>query len=88
MAKVLITGISGFIGSSIARALLAEGASVRGIDNLSTGKIANLDEIRSQIDLRMSLLARRFVIGPLILPNRCDYTRKTPFPVVCLSKSL
>ncbi len=43
MAKVLITGVSGFIGSSIARALLAEGASVRGIDNLSTGKIANLD---------------------------------------------
>lgn len=53
MAKVLITGISGFIGSSIARALLAEGASVRGIDNLSTGKIANLDEIRNRIDLRM-----------------------------------
>ena len=53
MAKVLITGISGFIGSSIARALLAEGATVRGIDNLSTGKIANLDEIRGQIDLRM-----------------------------------
>ncbi|MDP9039554.1 MAG: SDR family oxidoreductase [Acidobacteriota bacterium] len=53
MAKALITGISGFIGSSIARALLREGATVRGIDNLSTGKIANLDEIRDRIDLRM-----------------------------------
>ena len=52
MAKVLVTGISGFIGSSIARALLAEGAEVRGIDDLSTGKIANLEAIRSQIDLR------------------------------------
>jgi nucleoside-diphosphate-sugar epimerase len=52
MAKVLITGISGFIGSSLARGLLAEGATVRGVDNLSTGKIANLDEIRSRIDFR------------------------------------
>lgn len=52
MANVLITGISGFIGSSLARGLLAEGATVRGIDNLSTGNLANLDEIRSRIDLR------------------------------------
>ncbi|GAC1416675.1 MAG: NAD-dependent epimerase/dehydratase family protein [Acidobacteriaceae bacterium] len=62
MAKVLITGISGFIGSSIARALLAEGATVRGIDNLSTGKIANLDEIRDRIDLRMEDIQDRKAI--------------------------
>jgi len=54
MAKVLITGISGFIGSSIARGLLAEGATVRGIDDLSTGRIENLEEIRAQIDLRQA----------------------------------
>jgi UDP-glucose 4-epimerase len=54
MAKVLITGVAGFIGSSLARGLLAEGATVRGIDNLSTGKIGNLDEIRSQIDFRQA----------------------------------
>jgi UDP-glucose 4-epimerase len=53
MAKALVTGIAGFIGSSLARGLLAEGADVRGIDNLSTGKIENLDGIRSQIDLRV-----------------------------------
>ncbi len=52
MAKVLITGISGFIGSSLARGLLAEGATVRGVDNLCTGNLANLEEIRSQIDFR------------------------------------
>lgn len=62
MAKVLVTGISGFIGSSIARALLAEGATVRGIDNLSTGKIANLDEIRDRIDLRMDDIQDRKAI--------------------------
>ncbi|MCU1222787.1 MAG: NAD-dependent epimerase/dehydratase [Edaphobacter sp.] len=52
MSTALITGISGFIGSSIARALLAEGATVRGIDNLSTGNIANLEDIRRQLDFR------------------------------------
>jgi UDP-glucose 4-epimerase len=50
--KVLITGIAGFIGSNLARGLLAEGASVRGIDNLSTGKLRNLEEIAGRIDLR------------------------------------
>lgn len=62
MAKVLVTGISGFIGSSIARALLEQGATVRGIDNLSTGKIANVDEIRSRIDLRMEDIQDREAI--------------------------
>jgi nucleoside-diphosphate-sugar epimerase len=52
MATALITGVAGFIGSSIARALLAEGATVRGLDNLSTGNIANIESIRSQIDFR------------------------------------
>jgi UDP-glucose 4-epimerase len=51
MAKILITGVCGFIGSSLARALVAEGASVRGIDNMSSGKMENLEGIRSQVEL-------------------------------------
>ena len=50
MSLYLITGIGGFIGSSIARTLLARGESVRGVDNFSTGKTENLDEIADQID--------------------------------------
>jgi UDP-glucose 4-epimerase len=50
MSTVLITGIAGFIGSSIARALVNEGATVRGIDNLSSGSPANLEGIRKLID--------------------------------------
>ena len=42
MAKYLVTGAAGFIGRSIAATLLARGESVRGIDNFSTGKRANL----------------------------------------------
>src|SRR4051794_34565137 len=52
MAKYLITGIAGFIGSSIARALFAQGDEVRGIDNLCTGKRDNLTDILGQIDFR------------------------------------
>ena len=52
MSKYLVTGIAGFIGSAIARALLDRGETVRGIDNFSTGRRENLDEIRDRIDLR------------------------------------
>jgi UDP-glucose 4-epimerase len=41
----LVTGGAGFIGSHIARALVAAGARVRVIDDLSTGYVENLDEI-------------------------------------------
>jgi UDP-glucose 4-epimerase len=54
MATYVITGIAGFIGSALARAVLAQGDQVRGIDNLSTGRLENLMEIRSRIDFRES----------------------------------
>jgi len=52
MSSYLITGIAGFIGSTLARGVLAQGNQVRGIDNLSTGKRANIAEIKDRIDLR------------------------------------
>jgi nucleoside-diphosphate-sugar epimerase len=57
MALYLITGVAGFIGSSIARALLSRGDRVRGVDNLSTGKQENLDDIRDRIDFRQADIA-------------------------------
>ncbi len=42
MANYLVTGVAGFIGRSIAAALLARGDTVRGIDNFITGKRSNL----------------------------------------------
>jgi len=50
-SSCLVTGGAGFIGSSIARALLARGDRVRVIDNFSSGKRANLTEISADIDL-------------------------------------
>jgi len=52
MSLYLITGIGGFIGSSLARALVARGEQVRGVDNFSTGKRENIAEILDQIDFR------------------------------------
>src|SRR5271170_6833074 len=52
MALYLITGIGGFIGSSLARALLAKNEQVRGVDNFATGKRENLHEILPRIDFR------------------------------------
>jgi nucleoside-diphosphate-sugar epimerase len=52
MSLYLITGIGGFIGSSLARELLRHGEQVRGVDNFSTGKPDNLAEIMAEIDFR------------------------------------
>jgi len=54
MALYLITGIGGFIGSSLARALLSRGEQVRGVDNFSTGKRENLADILTRVDFRES----------------------------------
>ena len=51
MAVYLVTGIAGFIGSALAHVLLERGERVRGSDNFSTGKAANVAGIRSRIEL-------------------------------------
>ena len=51
MSLYLITGIAGFIGSTLARGVLEQGNKVRGIDNFSTGKRENLAEIHDRVDL-------------------------------------
>lgn len=52
MAQFLITGIAGFIGSTLAHTLVEQGQDVRGIDNLSTGDLDNLADIRDSIDFQ------------------------------------
>lgn len=50
MEKFLVTGGAGFIGSNICKRLVAEGCFVRVVDNLLTGKRANLAPIMDKID--------------------------------------
>lgn len=59
MAKYVVTGAAGFIGRSIAAALLARGESVRGVDSFITGKRSNL----------VGLEAMEFIEGDLADPT-------------------
>jgi UDP-glucose 4-epimerase len=61
LASYLVTGVAGFIGRSIAAALLARGERVRGIDSFITGRRANL----------AGLEAMEFVEGDLADPAAC-----------------
>lgn len=61
MSKYLVTGAAGFIGRSIAAALLKRGETVRGVDNLITGRRENL----------VGLEGMEFVEGDLTDPGQC-----------------
>jgi UDP-glucose 4-epimerase len=61
LTKYLVTGAAGFIGRSIAAALLKRGEAVRGIDNFITGKRGNL----------AGLEAMEFIEADLTDPQHC-----------------
>jgi dTDP-glucose 4,6-dehydratase len=46
--KILLTGAAGFLGSHLCDALLAEGASVIGVDNFCTGNLENLAHLQNE----------------------------------------
>jgi UDP-glucose 4-epimerase len=51
MATYLVTGGAGFIGSNIARALVARGENVRILDNFATGRESNLEGLHDKVEL-------------------------------------
>ena len=48
--KFVVTGGAGFIGSNIVKELVNLGHSIKVIDNLHTGKLENLSEIKNKIE--------------------------------------
>ena len=52
--RYLITGGAGFIGSNLCRKLLADGHSVACLDDLSTGKYDNIEELENNTNLNFS----------------------------------
>ncbi|MGB3058031.1 MAG: NAD-dependent epimerase/dehydratase family protein, partial [Candidatus Omnitrophota bacterium] len=80
MAKYLVTGGAGFIGSNIVEALVGRGEKVRVLDDLSTGEEENLEpfmdriefrkgDIRSEDDVKKALDGIDFVIHQAALRN-------------------
>ena len=51
MKRVLVTGGAGFIGSHIVEELMRGGASVRVLDNFSSGKRENLETFRGDLEI-------------------------------------
>ena len=68
MAKVLVTGGAGFIGSHLATALVDRGDEVVVVDNFSTGRRENLDHLEGRVqviqgDLLDIETLRRVMVG-------------------------
>ena len=66
MSHYVVTGGAGFIGSALVRALIANGKSVHVIDNLSTGKLENLEEVAQDVTFHEVDLRDYDRIAPII----------------------
>ncbi|MHB8173002.1 MAG: GDP-mannose 4,6-dehydratase, partial [Nitrospirota bacterium] len=67
MARILITGGAGFIGSHLADRFLADGHEVICVDNLITGDVSNISHIKSErfTFVKYDVTNYLFVDGPL-----------------------
>ena len=63
--RVLVTGGAGFIASHLADHLLAEGHSVVALDDLSTGRHANVEHLLGRPNFE-------FVLGSILNPDVVD----------------
>jgi len=73
MVTALVTGVAGFIGSSLADALLDRGYEVRGIDNFATGRRENLDRLAGRGEFSFSELNIRNQDGVREIMAGVDY---------------
>ena len=62
MARYLVTGGAGFIGSHVVDRLVGEGHRVRVLDDLSSGKLENLADVRSTIEFLQADLRDRAAV--------------------------
>jgi nucleoside-diphosphate-sugar epimerase len=66
MKKYVVTGGAGFIGSTLVRTLVEAGGQVVVIDNLLTGHIRNLAEVRDRIEVHILDIRDGAAIAPVI----------------------
>ena len=79
--KILITRGAGFIGSHLAERLLEQGHEVLIIDNLWTGRLANIEKIQNneQLHLIVDTILNESVMNELIF--KVDHN--LPYPHSC-----
>lgn len=70
--SVLVTGGAGFLGSHLVEKVLRRGANVTVADDLSTGHLENLGEVRSLVEFRQVDLARPDSARELLAHGRFD----------------
>ncbi|HMB70801.1 MAG TPA: NAD-dependent epimerase/dehydratase family protein, partial [bacterium] len=66
MARFLVTGGAGFIGSHLVRAALDSGDRVRVLDDLSSGYRENLEEVRDRVDFLHGDVADRDTVAAAV----------------------
>ena len=66
MARYLVTGGAGFIGSHIVDRLVAEGHTVRVIDDLSSGREQNLSGVRAKVDFQKGDIRDRTLMAKAV----------------------
>src|SRR5260370_8610237 len=74
MNKIVVTGGAGFICSALVRGLLASGVErVTVIDNLLSGKRANLEEVMSRVDMHQLDIRNHDAIASVLAGAECGY---------------
>jgi len=70
MAKVLVTGCAGFIGSHLVDELISAGHEVHGVDDLSNGKLSNLNP---SLEFKELDVSDKYAIGSYIRRLKPEY---------------
>jgi dTDP-glucose 4,6-dehydratase len=69
VSRIVVTGAAGFLGSHLCDRLLARGDEVVGVDDLSTGRLDNLDQARSSGAFDF---VHQDVCGPIAVDGHVD----------------
>ncbi|MCI0682562.1 MAG: NAD-dependent epimerase/dehydratase family protein [Gemmataceae bacterium] len=82
MALCLVAGGAGFIGSRLVEALIRRGDRVRVLDNFSTGRLTNLDNVRHEAEIVFGDLNNRDLLQQVVQGVEVFFQLTAPAPNV------